>query len=222
MTILAIDTTGATGSIAIQQNGQMLVERELQSLDGFAHTIFVELASVFEQNNLTLDRIDCFACASGPGSFTGVRVGMTAVKGLAEATGKPIAAISNLRALASFGREAYRAVILDARRGDVFAAVYDAELNLVKPEVVTHLEPWLHNLAASSYEFVTKAGSPFRGVLAGTRFEAMTWTETSGVLAGAIARCAQFDQAAGKLCSSIMADANYVRSSDAELFWRDK
>ncbi len=70
--------------------------------------------------------VDCFAAASGPGSFTGVRVGLACVKGLAEALGKPAVAVSNLRAIASFGTAPWRAVVLDARRGEIYGAVYDA------------------------------------------------------------------------------------------------
>ena len=72
---------------------------------------------------MRLEEIDCFAAASGPGSFTGVRVGLAAVKGLAEALGKPAVGISNLRALSLFGKAALRAVVLDARRGEVYGAV---------------------------------------------------------------------------------------------------
>jgi tRNA threonylcarbamoyladenosine biosynthesis protein TsaB len=80
-----------------------------------------------------LVEIDCFAAASGPGSFTGVRVGLSAVKGMAAALGKPAAGISNLRALASFGN---LEPAIEARRGEVYTAVYDAELRLVSPEVI--------------------------------------------------------------------------------------
>ena len=80
--------------------------------------------------------MDAFASASGPGSFTGVRVGLTAVKGLAEATGRKVIAVSNLQALAWHGSRPLRAAVLDARRGEVYGGVYDAALQLVQEEVV--------------------------------------------------------------------------------------
>ena len=73
--------------------------------------------------------MDCFAAASGPGSFTGVRVGLAAVKGLAEAAGKRVVAVSNLRALAFFGSAPLRATVIDARRGEVYAALYNSRLD---------------------------------------------------------------------------------------------
>jgi tRNA threonylcarbamoyladenosine biosynthesis protein TsaB len=222
MTILGLDTTGEFGSIALRKGGRMIAETHMHSPDGFAHVLFPELARLLEQGGCGLQHIDCFAAASGPGSFTGVRVGLTAVKGLAEATGKPVAAISNLRALATFGRGERRAVIVDARRGEVYAAIYDASLRLVSPEVVTRISAWLENLDEGEYEFVTLAGAPFHEALSGTSFAAMTWTEAPRSLANGVVICAERDAIEGKLVSPLAADANYVRSSDAELFWRDR
>jgi tRNA threonylcarbamoyladenosine biosynthesis protein TsaB len=222
MTILALDTTGEFGSIAVLRNGNVLAEGHLQSPDGFAHILFDELARVLHRSGCKLGEIDCFAVANGPGSFTGVRVGLTAVKGLAEATDRPVAVISNLRALAAAGHQDRRVALLDARRGEVYAAVYNGDLQLVEQEVVVKLPVLLDALLAPRYEFITLVGSPFEAALAGTRFGEMMWTEASRFLAPAVARCAERDALEGKLISAIAADANYVRSSDAELFWRDK
>src|SRR6202034_1906825 len=94
----------------------------------------------------TVHQMECFAAASGPGSFTGVRVGLAAAKGLAEATGKRVVAVSNLRALAAFGSAPLRATVIDARRGEVYAAVYNGELRIVMPEAVLKFEAWLPTL----------------------------------------------------------------------------
>jgi tRNA threonylcarbamoyladenosine biosynthesis protein TsaB len=222
MTILALDTTSEFGSIAVLRSGNLLAEGHLHSPDGFAHVLFDELARVLQRAGCKLAEIDCFAVANGPGSFTGVRVGLTAIKGLAEASDKPVAAISNLRALAAAGREDRRVALLDARRGEVYAAVYNSSLQIIEPEVVAKLPTVLNALTAPQYEFITLTGSPFKAAVRDTRFAAMTWTEASRFLAPEVARCAERDAAEGKLISALTADANYVRRSDAELFWRDK
>ncbi len=144
--ILAVDTTGEHGSIALVVDGMVVEERRLHSPDGFAHVLFGEIEEMLTKHRTTLPDIDVFASASGPGSFTGVRVGLAAVKGLAEATGRRVIAISNLRALASFGSKPLRAVVLDARRGDIFGAVYDDALELVRDEVVMKLDAFLSEL----------------------------------------------------------------------------
>lgn len=222
ITILAVDTTSEFGSLALRRDGSAIAETPLHSPDGFSHVIFGEIERLLKRAGVTLDEIDCFASASGPGSFTGVRIGLTVVKGLAEAMAKPVAAVSNLRALAALGSSERRAVILDARRGDVYTAVYSAELDPILPETVLKLPAWVVALGDDTYEFITLAGSPFRSALAGSRFFDMLWTDASRSLAPSIAHCAELDFTQGLALPPVAADANYVRSSDAELFWEAK
>jgi tRNA threonylcarbamoyladenosine biosynthesis protein TsaB len=197
---LAIDTTSEFGSLALAEDGRVLEEVALHSPDGFAHVMFPEIEALLNRHNLKITDIDGFAAAAGPGSFTGVRVGLTAAKGLAEATGRKVVAVSNLQAVASFGTRALRAPVIDARRGDIFGGVYDAELRLVAPEVVTKFDDWLRTLPV----------------------DVEVMTDIPKLLAGAIARIAAARFAAGLAQDPAEIDANYVRRSDAELLWRDK
>jgi tRNA threonylcarbamoyladenosine biosynthesis protein TsaB len=215
VTILALDTTSEFGSLAVQSEGRTIAELTLHSRAGLAHLIFPAIEEVLSQAGVRLEEIDCFAAASGPGSFTGVRVGLSAVKGLAEALGKAALGISNLRALASFGTLPLRAVFLDARRGEVYAAVYNSDLELAAEEVVLKLSDWLATLDQPSYQFIS--GSVPADALQGTRFAGMLFTEAPKSLAAAIAVCAEKDRG----LDPAALDANYVRRSDAELFWRD-
>ncbi len=193
MTILAVDTTSEFGSLAIRANEQVVAEVALHSPEGFAHVIFPAVQKLLSDAEVTLDQIECFAAASGPGSFTGARVGLSAVKGLAEAMGKPAVGVSNLRAMSSFGNLAHRAVVLDARRSEVFAAVYDSNLELMVPESVLKFSAWLDSLCLPSDEFIWMAGAPFRSALEGTRFAEMPFVEVPRSLAGAVAYCAELD-----------------------------
>jgi tRNA threonylcarbamoyladenosine biosynthesis protein TsaB len=165
--------------------------------------------------------VDCFAAASGPGSFTGVRVGLACVKGLADALGKPAVAVSNLQALATFGSAALRAVVLDARRGEVYGAVYDPAGRLAAPEVVAKFPAWLATLPEGDMEFVSTDFTPFRAALAGTRFERSPVATAPPALAAAIARIALARFRDGQASDPAALDANYVRRSDAELFWKE-
>ena len=217
MTILALDTTAENGSVAVRSNGQTVAEVTIHSPDGFAHLIFQAIEQALRQAAMDLAAIDCFAAASGPGSFTGLRVGLSAVKGLAEAQAKPAVGISNLQALSSFGKNPLRAVVLDARRGEVYGAVYDAELKPVTPETVSPFPKWLETLTEPEYEFISTRGNPFWLALHGTRFAEMPFSEVALPLASAVALCAE---RATKSDPALL-DANYVRRSDAELFWKD-
>ncbi|MBK7927212.1 MAG: tRNA (adenosine(37)-N6)-threonylcarbamoyltransferase complex dimerization subunit type 1 TsaB [Bryobacterales bacterium] len=127
MILLAIDSSTEHGGIALWRDGEV-TETIVHSPDGFAHVLFVELERLLAQCGVDLTHIDAFAAASGPGSFTGVRVALSAAKGFGEAFGKPVFAISNLRAMAAHGSAPLRAAILDARRGDIYGGLYDAAL----------------------------------------------------------------------------------------------
>jgi len=207
--ILAIDTTSEHGSIALAEGGRVLEEVALSSPDGFAHLLFGAIEELLARDRLTIRDIDRFAAASGPGSFTGVRIGLTAAKGLAEAAGREVVAVSNLQALATFGTRALRATIIDARRGEIYGAVYDSDLALVQEEIVIPFDAWIAGLPAGDLEIVT-GGFPVAGV-------SIPVIEAPRVLAGAIARIA----AQAHACDPAEIDANYVRRSDAELLWKD-
>ena len=224
MTILAVDTTSNLASIALRSNNNTVREITFSSPDGFGHVVFNALEKLRNEPNFRLEEVDCFAAASGPGSFTGVRVGLSVVKGLAESMTKPVCGVSNLRALSSFRKNAGRLCVplLDARRNQVYAAVYDQDLRLVSPETVASLDQWLSQLDPSgSYEFVFAAGSPFGPALAASGFSQSPVTEAPAALASAIALCADLDGREGAWIAPAALDANYVRRSDAELFWRD-
>jgi tRNA threonylcarbamoyladenosine biosynthesis protein TsaB len=219
--ILAIDTTHEFGSIAVLAEGVLLDETVLQAENGFGQILFGHLARILKRLSLRLQDVDCFAAAAGPGSFTGVRVGLACVKGLAEANGKRVVAVSNLQALAAFGSAPVRATVLDARRGEVYGAVYDAQLNPVAAETVMPFPRWLKTLPPGALEFISTDFGPFRAALAGTPFEAAPILETPRALAGGIARIAEMRFERGLAVDPAQVDANYVRRSDAELFWKE-
>jgi len=220
VTILALDTTSNVASVAVRAHGRLAAKATIHSSSGFGHLIFSAIEECLSDARVDLKAVDCFAAGSGPGSFTGLRIGLAAVKGLAEATQRPAIGISNLRALSSCARQAasLRAVFLDARRGEVYGAVYNPGLQIVMPEMVLRFEAWLAKLDAGvEYEFISSAPLPVEE----TRFAGMPFTLAPQTLAAAVAVCAERDGRAGAWQESADLDANYVRRSDAELFWRE-
>lgn len=215
--ILSIDTTSAFGSIALTDAKGTIEEVLLHSPEGFGHILYPHLERLLERHGVTVQQMDCFAAASGPGSFTGVRVGLAAIKGLADATGKRVVAVSNLRALASFGTATWRAVVLDARRGEVYGAIYDRELQAVGQEAVMKFPDWLKALPATEFEFISSDFSPFQNSVDPT---ARVITAPRA-LATAVGRIAWHEFRAGRSSDPAEVDANYVRRSDAELLWKE-
>ncbi len=212
MTILAVDSASEYASVAIRAHGGTLAEVSIHSRDGFAHLLFEAIEKCRNEAGIGLGQVDCFAAGSGPGSFTGVRIALSAVKGLAESMNKPATAISNLRALSAFGKQpgSKRAVLIDARRCEVYGGVYDSDLCLVVPETVGPLNDFLDSLGDwKDYEFIASAGLSLP----------TSFMEAPTALASAIARVAERDR---QWTQPAELDANYVRRSDAELFWTDK
>ena len=195
MIILALDTTSDQASAAIRRDGATAAEEVVITRDGHSQLIFQMIQAVLDKTGLTLEQVDCFASANGPGSFTGVRICLTAAKGLAEATGKPAIGVSNLRALATFGTAELRNPIMDARRGQIYTAVYNSSLQLVSPETLVTADQWT----------------------VGPEAEQIVVTPP---LAAAIALCAELDGPLKWLDPAAL-DATYVRSSDADSQWTD-
>ncbi len=218
--LLSIDTTNEFGSLALLEDGEIKEELSIHSPDGFGHILFEHLSALIGRHGWNLNQIDCFAGASGPGSFTGIRVGLACVKGLAEACGKPVVSVSNLQALALFGTAAVRAPVLDARRGQVYGAVYDADLKPIAPEIVTPFSTWLESLPLDDLQFISTDFAPFRSVLAGTRFEKCEVVDAPGAMAGAVGKIAYARFQSGLAEDPERIDANYVRRSDAELLFK--
>ena len=140
MLVLAIDTTAKLGGFAVARDGEIVTSRTAEPEDGLAGALFGEIEALLAAAECNLEDFDAFAALSGPGSFTGIRVGLSAVKALSEASDKPAHAISNLEALAFAGEGPVRAAVLPGRRGDVFGAVYDANLRALVTERVEPAE----------------------------------------------------------------------------------
>ena len=219
--IVAIDTTSESGSLALIEGGSLLDEVSVLSAEGFGHVLFPQLERLLSGHGWGPADVDCYAAAAGPGSFTGVRVGLAAIKGRGEALGKPVVVVSNLQALAWHGTAPLRAVVLDARRGEVYGAVYSASLELVSPERVLGFSAWIDALPEADLEFVSTDFSAFAAEFAETRFRDAPKKTAPRALAGAIGRIATDRLAAGLATIPAAADANYVRRSDAELLWKE-
>jgi tRNA threonylcarbamoyladenosine biosynthesis protein TsaB len=219
--ILSIDTTHEFGSIALLAGSEVIKEVLLHSTDGFGHVLFGHLGRLLEKHRRQVNEVACFAAASGPGSFTGVRIGLACVKGLAEAAERKVVAVSNLEAMARFGSAAHRAVVMDARRGEVYGAVYGAEGQTLCEPRVTRFPAWLDTLPAGDIEFIATDFAPFRPALEGTRFGDAKLTIAPRALAAAVGQVAFERFRAGLAHDPAGIDADYVRRSDAELFWKE-
>ena len=141
MKILALDTSGKLCSVAVAEDGKILNQISSVSEKEHSQTLMPNIQKLLKSLNLKLDDIDLLACSRGPGSFTGIRVGMATVKALSDAKDIPIAGVDTLKALAysiimKKGRNECKILsLIDAKNENVYFAVYrihDGNLSLYK------------------------------------------------------------------------------------------
>jgi len=127
MNVLAMDTSGPVAGVALMRAGEIV--HEITAKHGLTHsqTLMPMVDQALEAASLTPTQIDLFAVVAGPGSFTGVRIGVCAARAMAHATGRKLASVNALEALAAnaFGFDGVICPVLDARRNQVYGAAFE-------------------------------------------------------------------------------------------------
>lgn len=238
MLILALDTSSSSGSIAFLRDDRVIGTIGSTSTEIYSSRVFRHLDFLLSELSLRLEDFDLFAVAAGPGSFTGLRVGLAAAKGWAEVFGKPIAPVSALDAVAAQARsEASKiAAVMDARRNELYWGLYRRNEHNGKTFLV--LEN--HEMVGSREEFVSAVTgrntaeelaivTPTPEALASITSQLENRTKrnsrvaiesVSPFLAPEIGRIGWRLARERKLVDALTLDANYIRRSDAELHWK--
>jgi tRNA threonylcarbamoyladenosine biosynthesis protein TsaB len=228
---MAIDTCDSKGGVVVLRDDMALAMASHQTEEDYSSWLLPAVSEVLKKAGVRMAEVDAFGVASGPGSFTGSRIGLTTVKAWGEVYGKPIVAVSRLELIAwhAWGGTDYVASWADARRGQVFGAVYrrrENGLERVGDEMV--MEPAKFLAMASQLAGGEKIAWASCDV--DCMFEQKEWKAreeleegfelVDGFLGLGIARMARNAVAAGRYTDALALDANYVRRSDAEVFWK--
>ena len=235
MYVLALDTTTRGGSVALVDEHRVIDERRGDAARSHAERLPGELLALADARGLPVSGIDLFAVAAGPGSFTGLRIGIATILGLALTTGKEIVAVSALEALAQragAGRApgTFVAAWMDARRLDVYAALYrivdappfspeclvEVEGASVGDPVVT-LTRWGGLLREAKVIFVGDGAVLYADAIADRRSTGWEAVSEPPLLAGAIGRMAVVRAQRGDSIHPAAVHPLYVRRSDAEV-----
>lgn len=134
--ILSLETSTPVCSIAIHQDGMLLREKSLDLPGAHSEKLMGMIEKILEECNLTIEQINAIAVSEGPGSYTGLRIGVSVAKGLAFAGDIPLIGISTLAALANGAKSRMEdpgcmVAMLDARRMEVYREVFDSDLNTI-------------------------------------------------------------------------------------------
>ena len=221
MLLIAIDTSGRHGSVALcrgdDKNFDLL---QLTLLEGgtYSARLIPTIGSLLEQNHFAKEDVDGFAIVSGPGSFTGLRVGLATVKGLCEVSRKPLATVSMLEAIAvAHGTAAENIMaVLDAGRGDVYVGEYRVEpgnARLIR-EYITKLDEF----AAQANRFACKLITSDATLADALRSANIAVERVAPLQANEIGHIGLRKLLASDVANIANVDVNYIRRSDAEIF----
>jgi len=234
--ILALDTSSPSGSIAILRDEKVIGVVSTATGEVYSSRMFRELEILLREHSMKMEEIDLFAVAAGPGSFTGLRVGLTAVKAWAEVYGKPVAAVSALEAVAVQASSHASVVVpvLDARRGQVYFGIYsrvkdgaESQLRLDGEEYVMTPVEFLEAVRARAGSAEITIVTPTPDLFAALRsqnetaFARISVEAASAVLAPMIGQLGFQQARRGHLVDALTLDANYVRRTDAEMHWKE-
>ena len=222
MIILGIDTSGKQGGIAlgrVDADAFTLLEAAEIAGGTFSAQLIPLLAELLTKHKLKKEDIGGFAVASGPGSFTGLRIGLAAVKGLAEVLGKPIAAVSVLEAVAlTSGIEGKVTAALDAQRQEVFLGEYEvAEGRARKLREELHTQAGFLDATRKAGHPVVTCDAAIATLLKDVGLDCVTVARPGPP---DMARIGAAKLARGESVSVDALDANYIRRTDAEILAR--
>jgi tRNA threonylcarbamoyladenosine biosynthesis protein TsaB len=236
---LALDTSSAAGSLAVLRDERVIGTVSTWTKEIYSSRMFRHLDFLLEELSLGLRDFDLFAVAAGPGSFTGLRVGLAAAKGWAEVYHKPIAAVSALEAVAAQSHSQASVVVpvLDAHRRQVYFGVYrrlvasdnggrlalDGDECVMTPEeflisLDAHLESSAYVIIAPEPELIQ--GSASRNETPRGAHRTIRVEQASAILAPQIGRLGYQRALRGEVVDALTLDSNYVRRTDAELHWK--
>ena len=228
---LAIDTSERRGSVAVRKEGRRAALRWHESSEDYSSWLLPAVEACLSEAAVGIEGVDLLAVCTGPGSFTGVRVGLTTVKAWAEVHGKKVVGVSRLEAMARCA-EAQAPIVAacyDAQRGQMFAAIYrwrDDGLERIEEEMVVEAASFLRMAAAvggcERIAWVTLDPELITCVEGWKARAAIgdSVQRVEGDLADKIGEVAEERARREEFTDPLELDANYVRRSDAEIFWK--
>jgi len=236
MLILALDTGSVSGSLALLRETTVVARRAISPKEGYSSGLLRDTKELLHCGGISFEEIDLFAVNAGPGSFTGLRVGLTTVKGWAEVSGRPVAPVSGLEAMAS---EVFRSVssgsliaaVMDARRGQIFGGLFRwrndglVVVDRVGEEVVTSADEFLasvraHVGTAGSVTVACILPEVIRPAMERQGLGRCRVEVVSPELAPFIGQLGYAKAMRGDVVDALHLDANYIRRSDAEMNWK--
>ena len=167
MNILAIDTSSQNATVAVMSDKRLIGEYTVNNGKTHSQIIMPLISDIVKKSGLDINDIDVFACGVGPGSFTGLRIGIATAKALSQACKKKIIGVSSVGAVAKAFEYSNMLVcpIIDARRGDVYNAVFENGVRKTSDRAI-NIEELLLSLEGKDVLFAGDAVNLYRDLIA--------------------------------------------------------
>ncbi len=227
MKILSIDTSSSAGSIVLADGEQVLGEINIDSSQTHTVRLIPGIDYLLKSAELAVEQLDAYAVICGPGSFTGVRIGLSVVKGMADTSGKPAIPITAFEAwVQKFPQQQGIIVpLIDARRSEVYAMAFERrgdQFKEVMPGMVEKPARVLSQIDWDDVLFVGSGSSKYRHLILNSGRAQWVIADSDPFLGRAMARAAWHRARLGQWTSALELQAYYLRRSDAEIFWKEK
>lgn len=219
MKILAIDTSSEICSTAILENEEIIDENNLDNGKTHSENLMPLLDELLKRNNIKIKDIDLLACSVGPGSFTGIRIGVSSIKPIAEVLDKKIASVTSLEALAKnvvAKDDEIIVSLIDARNNQVYCGIFDKDYKLKENYLAEDIEIVIEHL--KNYEKIVFVGngSILHKDILKSNIENIRFSENNKQYARNVGKIAYKKYLENDLCTADSLMPIYLRKSQAE------
>lgn len=210
MLTLAISTSSKICSVALLENDKPIKELNIDNQKTHSENLLPLIDELFKSTNKNVSKLDLIACDVGPGSFTGIRIGISTTKGIAEVNQIPVAMCTSLEALSYNIQGNIICSLIDARNNQVYCGIFDEEHNLIKDYMADDIKVIIENLPEGAIDFVGDGAVLHTNLLNGIV------SKDNDIHAGNIGICAYNKYKSGNTETADTIVPMYLRKSQAE------
>lgn len=223
MKILAIETSSDIASVSLLEDNNLILELKETAPKTHSEALMPLIDRLLRETKVTLDDIDLFACDNGPGSFTGIRIGLATIKAFCDSKLKPCAAISSLEALSYMSNEedTYICSMIDAKHFNIYAGIFEYKNGIYtkfQDFSFENINDFLQKLGSLKKKifFVGNCGILYKDMIKSYLKNEIVFLEDCLVSSKYIGICAFDKYKAGEISSSLELSALYLKKSSAE------
>lgn len=220
MKILAIDTSSEICSTAILEDEKLIDKNNLENGKTHSENLMPLIDELLKRNNLSVNEIDLFACSVGPGSFTGIRIGVASIKPMAEVLNKGVASVTSLEALArnieTSNSNATIVSLIDARNSQVYCGIFNNKYELKENYIADDINIVIESLKKYENIILVGNGAILHKEILENNINILEFSKNNKQSAESIGKMAYQKYLKNDICTADTINPIYLRKSQAE------